>query len=146
MTEQERLKADIAATRAELAETADALAAKLDVKAQAERRVHEAGEKVTGRYTAARDAAPPPVRKALGVTEQALARAAADKRATMIVIAGTVVAIVVVRRVGPVVVRAARSRSPRGSRAVARGRATPRRLRLPAGAPPVSRHRSPRRK
>lgn len=43
MTEADRIRADIEATRAELAETADALAAKLDVKAQAKAKVDEIG-------------------------------------------------------------------------------------------------------
>jgi hypothetical protein len=146
MTEHDRIKADIVATRAELAETADALAARLDVKAQAERRVHEAGERVSSRYAALRDSAPPQVRKALGVAEQVLTRAAADKKATFIAVAGTVVVVVLVQRGGPVAVKAARSRSPRGSRAARRGRATPRRRRLPGAAAPASRRRSTRRK
>jgi hypothetical protein len=103
VSEEDRLKAEIAATRAELAETADALAAKLDVKAQAGRKVHAAGEKVSGGYANLRGSAPPPVQKALGKTEQAvsplLARAAADKRRTLAVLGGTVVVILVVRRV-----------------------------------------------
>lgn len=146
MTEHDRLKADIEATRAELAETADALAARLDVKAQAERRVHEAGARVSSRYVEVRDSAPPPVRKALGAAEQAMARAAKDKRATFVVLAGSVVVVLVVRRVGPVAVRAGRSRWTRASRATRRGRATPARRRLPATAVPASRRRSRRRK
>lgn len=39
MTTAEEIKADIQATRAELAETADALAARLDAKAQAGKRI-----------------------------------------------------------------------------------------------------------
>lgn len=39
MTASEQIKADIAATRAELAETADALAARLDEKARIGKRV-----------------------------------------------------------------------------------------------------------
>lgn len=42
-SEADRIKADIEATRAELAETADALAAKLDVKAQAKQKVQAIG-------------------------------------------------------------------------------------------------------
>ena len=103
MTEQERLKAEIEATRAELAETADALAAKLDMKAQASKKVHEAGEKVSDRYTHVKESAPPPVQKALDTTERAvsplMAQAAADKRRTVMVLAGTVALILVIRRV-----------------------------------------------
>ena len=43
----DELRADIEATRAELAETADALAAKLDVKAQATEKVHAVGDKIS---------------------------------------------------------------------------------------------------
>ena len=43
----EELRADIETTRAELSQTADALAAKLDVKAQAKEKVHAVGDKVT---------------------------------------------------------------------------------------------------
>jgi predicted phosphoribosyltransferase len=39
MTTAEEIKADIQATRAELAETADALATRLDAKAQAGKRI-----------------------------------------------------------------------------------------------------------
>lgn len=42
----DEIRADIAATRAQLADTADAMAAKLDVKAQAGAKLHEAGAKV----------------------------------------------------------------------------------------------------
>jgi Protein of unknown function (DUF3618) len=101
--EEERLKAEIAATRAELAETADALAAKLDVKGQAGRKVQAAGDKVTDGYVQLRESAPPPVRKALTRTEQAVsplvARAAADKRATLLALAGTVAVMLLIRRI-----------------------------------------------
>jgi hypothetical protein len=101
--EEARIKADIEATRAELAETADALAAKLDVKAQAGKKVHEAGAKVGEKYAHLRDSAPPPVQKALGKTGQAMspvvAKAAADKRRTAMIVGGSVVALVVLRRI-----------------------------------------------
>lgn len=146
MTEQDRLKADIEATRAELAETADALATKLDVKAQAERKVQGVRQQVSSRYAAVRDSAPPPVRKVLGAGEQVVARAAKDKRATVIVLASTVTVVIVVRRVGPVAVRAGRSRWTRAARPVARGHAKPLPLLLPAAAARASRRRSRRRR
>jgi hypothetical protein len=103
VTEQERIKADIEATRAELAETADALAAKLDVKAQASRKAHEAGEKMSERYAHVRESAPAPVQKALDKTGQAVsplvAQAAKDKKRTLIVLAGTAVVLLVIKRV-----------------------------------------------
>lgn len=46
MSDADEIRADIAATRAQLADTADAMAAKLDVKAQAEAKLHEAGARV----------------------------------------------------------------------------------------------------
>jgi hypothetical protein len=102
MTDPEEIKADIEATRAELAETADALAAKLDVKAQANERLHAAGEKVTTSIGRARKAAPEPVQKALDKAEQAaqpvLAKAGEDKKRTAIIVAGAVFALIVVRR------------------------------------------------
>ena len=103
MTEQERLKADIEATRAELAETADALAAKLDVKAQAGQRVQAAGAKLSDRYVTLRNSTPRPVQKAMSKAGQAahpvVAKAAEDKRRTLLVVAGSVAAMVVFRRV-----------------------------------------------
>ena len=102
-TRKAEIEADIIATRAELAETADALAAKLDVKAQASHKVHDAGDKVTEKYTEIKEKAPAPVQKAIGKTEQAvsplIAQAAADKRRTMFVLGGVAVLLVVVRRV-----------------------------------------------
>jgi hypothetical protein len=96
------IEADILATRAELAETADALAAKLDVKAQASHKVHEAGERVTEKYSEIKEKAPEPVQKALDKTGQAVsplvAQAAADKRRTLIVLGSFAVLLVVVRR------------------------------------------------
>jgi Skp family chaperone for outer membrane proteins len=101
--EAERLKAEIEATRAELAETADALAAKLDVKAQAGQKVHAVGEKVGDRYASLRNSAPEPVQKVLGKAEHAaqpvVAKAAEDKRRTLFVIAGSVVVVLVIRRI-----------------------------------------------
>ncbi len=98
----ERLKAEIEATRAELAETADALAARLDVKAQAGQKVHAVGEKVGDRYASLRDSVPEPVQKAIGKAEQTaqpvVAKAAEDKRRTLLVVAGSVVVALVIRR------------------------------------------------
>jgi hypothetical protein len=45
VSDADEIRADIAATRAQLADTADALAAKLDVKAQAGAKLHEAEAK-----------------------------------------------------------------------------------------------------
>jgi hypothetical protein len=55
--EADRVVADIEATRAELGETVDALAGKLDVKAQARDRVDETRKQVTRALANAREAA-----------------------------------------------------------------------------------------
>ena len=157
MTDPEQLKADIQATRAELAETADALAAKLDVKAQANHQLHAAGDRVAARYRRAKDACPASVQKVIAKIEQAarpvLAKAAADPRRTAFVGAGSVVVVLVVRKARrrrPQVVvtltqavrpTAGRSRSRRSSRARRPGRPTPRRRRPAAARKRVSRRR-----
>jgi Protein of unknown function (DUF3618) len=102
-SEQDKLKAEIEATRAELAETADALAAKLDVKAQANKKAQAAGDKLTETYAHVRDSAPAPVQKAIGTAERAaqpvIVKAGEDKKRTAGVVGGVVVVILVVRRV-----------------------------------------------
>lgn len=100
--ETEAIKADIEQARAELAQTADALAAKLDVKAQAERKVHEAGDRAAGKYASAKASAPVPVQQALTKVEHVgapvVAKAADDKRRTALVILGAVAAALIARR------------------------------------------------
>lgn len=56
-TESERIVADIEATRAELGETVDELAGKLDVRAQARDQVADARERVSQQVTNLREAA-----------------------------------------------------------------------------------------
>lgn len=101
--ESEAIKADIEQARAELASTADALAAKLDVKAQAGRKVHEVGARVNTAYESAKSSTPPPVQSAWGKAEVAaspvLAKAAEDKKRTALIAGAVVVAALVVRRV-----------------------------------------------
>lgn len=73
-TSTEDIEADIARTRAELADTVDQLTAKLDVKARTKERVHDTSSQVTqsvaGRVDAVRDrvtdADGRPTRQALG--------------------------------------------------------------------------------
>lgn len=55
--EAERIVADIEATRAELGETVDALAGKLDVRAQARNQVDDVRERVSQQVAQLRDAA-----------------------------------------------------------------------------------------
>lgn len=96
------IKADIERTRAELAETVDALAAKLDVKAQARHRAHEAATQATEAVDRARAAAPAPVQQALDTIEEfsrpALAKAAEDKQRTALVLGGALLALLILRR------------------------------------------------
>jgi Protein of unknown function (DUF3618) len=103
MSSPDELKAEIEATRAELAQTADALAAKLDVKAQAKDRVHDVGDTVSAKYHQARSAAPEPVQKAIGqvghAAEPVIRRAGEDKKRTALIVAGAVAALLVVRRI-----------------------------------------------
>lgn len=91
MSEPDEIKADILATRAELAETADALAAKLDVKAQAKAKVHAAGDKVNQRYARLRQSTPEPV-------QQALDKAVQHKKPVVLAAVGMAVALLVVKR------------------------------------------------
>ena len=100
--EADAIKADIEQARAELAGTADALAAKLDVKAQATRKVHDAGERVADAYESAKRSTPEPVQnawsKAETVAQPVVAKAAADKKRTALVLAGVVATVLVIRR------------------------------------------------
>jgi uncharacterized protein DUF3618 len=102
MTDPDEIKAEIEATRAELAESADALAAKLDVKTQAADRLHEVGDKVATSAARAREAAPEPVQKALDKAEQAaqpvLAKAGEDKQRTAFAVGGVLVVVLFLRR------------------------------------------------
>jgi hypothetical protein len=102
MTDAESVKAEIVATRAELAETADALAAKLDVKAQASHKLHETGDRMSAKYQELKSSAPPQVQKAIAKVEQAaqpvLAKAGEDKKRTAMITAGGLIALLVLRR------------------------------------------------
>jgi hypothetical protein len=101
------IKADIEQARAELAGTADALAAKLDVKnnvkTAAKGKVHEAGERVSNAYESAKDATPEPVQKVWSRAESAaqpvVAKAGEDKKRTALIVGGVLVAALVIRRI-----------------------------------------------
>jgi hypothetical protein len=101
--ESQAIKADIEQARAELASTADALAAKLDVKSQAGKKVHEAGARVTQAYVSAKTSTPEPVQRAWNKAETAaspvVAKAAEDKKRTALIAGAVVVVALVVRRV-----------------------------------------------
>ncbi|HEY2299032.1 MAG TPA: DUF3618 domain-containing protein [Jatrophihabitans sp.] len=100
------VRADIEATRAELAETVDALHDKLDVKAQAGEKVAEAKQKLSDGAARAKAAAPEPVQHALdrvgekaGPVGRQLSQQAAPHRKK--IIAGTLavaVALLVLRK------------------------------------------------
>ena len=102
MSDAARLRADVELTRAELARTIEALHAKLDVKAVARQRAEQAGRRAAQKYAEVKAAAPPPVHRALDQVEvvaaPVAAKAAEDKRRTVMVVAGVFVAVLVVRR------------------------------------------------
>jgi hypothetical protein len=101
--EAEAIKADIEQTRAQLAATTDALAARLDVKAQARVKAQAAGGRVSSAYQSARSSMPEPVQrawsKAGAVASPVADKAAEDKRRTTLMIAAMVLTAFVVRRV-----------------------------------------------
>jgi len=103
MSESDAIKADIERTRAELADTVDSLTAKLDVKAQARHRVQEAEQRAVQSYEQAKAKAPEPVRQAIDTVEGAArplaAKAAEDKRRTMLLVGGVLLAFIIVRRI-----------------------------------------------
>lgn len=96
------IKSDIERTRAELAGTVDALAAKLDVKAQARERMHAVADQAGQAVGRARSAAPVPVQHAIDTVEQAarpvVVKAAEDKKRTALVAGGVVVFLLLLRR------------------------------------------------
>ena len=91
MSDPDAIRAEIVATRAELAETANALAAKLDPKAQAKHALHNV-----------RDATPEPVQHALDrttqLTQPVIAQVKQDPKRAVLVVAGAVAALLVARR------------------------------------------------
>lgn len=91
MSDPDAIRAEIVATRAELAETANALAAKLDPKAQAKHALHNA-----------HDATPEPVQQALDRTAQlaqpVIAQVKQDPRRAALLVAGALAALLVARR------------------------------------------------
>ena len=102
MSDVDDLKSEIEQARAELADTVDALTAKLDVKAQAAERAHELAGKASERYSEAKQSAPEPVRQALGTVEHAarpvVAKARQDPRRAAVIAGGVVLALLVLRR------------------------------------------------
>jgi len=99
----EALKADIEQARAELAGTADALAAKLDVKRQANRKLYETNARVVSAYEHAKTTSPEPVQRAWvaaeGAARPVVSKAAEDKKRTALIVAGVITAVLVVKRI-----------------------------------------------
>ncbi|HET8582579.1 MAG TPA: DUF3618 domain-containing protein [Jatrophihabitans sp.] len=91
MTDPDAIRAEIVATRAELVETANALAAKLDPKAQAKHALHNV-----------HDATPEPVQHALDragqLAQPVVAQVKQDPKRAALVVAGAIAALIVARR------------------------------------------------
>jgi hypothetical protein len=108
LSQEQIVQSDIEQARAELADTVDALAAKLDVKAQAGQRVAEAKQKAADAATRAKQAAPPAVQHALDTAGekaapivQKVSQQAAPHRGKIIAVGAVVLLVlIVVRRRG----------------------------------------------
>ena len=74
----DQVREEIDQTRTDLAQTVDALAAKLDVKARAKTKAHDVSATVTETATKLKSQAPPPVQDALDRGAAALGPAAAQ--------------------------------------------------------------------
>jgi hypothetical protein len=102
MSKADNIKSDIRSTRAELAHTVDALAAKFDVKTQAGARAHDAGQKAIAAFEHAKAATPEPMQHAVGKLESAAAPAVAkvsgNKKRAALIFVGVVAAAMVARR------------------------------------------------
>jgi hypothetical protein len=97
LSQEQIVQSDIEQARADLAETVDALAGKLDVKAQASHKVAEAKQKAADTATRMKQSAPPPVQHALDVAGEKgrpLVQKAEPHRNK--IIAGVAVAVVLV--------------------------------------------------
>jgi hypothetical protein len=103
MSDARQIKSEIEQTRAELAQTVDALSAKLDVKAQAGHRAHEMQARAARAYGNAKASAPPPVRHAwerAEVTAQPVVmKAREDPKRTALVVGGGILALLILLRV-----------------------------------------------
>ncbi len=97
------IREEIDRTRADLAETVDALHDKLDVKARAKTKAHDVSATVSTTATKLKQQAPPPVQSALDRGASAIAPAAARAepyRSQIAIGAGVgVVLLLVVRRI-----------------------------------------------
>jgi hypothetical protein len=103
VTDIEKVRSEIELTRAELARTVDALHARLDVKAIAKERADEVGTRAAEAYQHAKSAAPEPVQQVVERVEHAaaplVAKAAQDKKRAAMIAGGTLLALLVLRRI-----------------------------------------------
>jgi hypothetical protein len=101
-SQADEVRADIEATRAELADTVDALHDKLDVKGRAADKVAEAKQKVSDSAARAKAAAPPPVQHAIdrvGEKAEPIAKQIAPHRGKIVAgVAAVAVALLVLRK------------------------------------------------
>ena len=104
--EKDAVRADIAATRAELSETVDALSQKLDVKHIAAEKVGDARRKVSETAARAKQSAPEPVQHALDragekagpLAHQMSEKAKPHRNQILIGVAVITVVLIVIRR------------------------------------------------
>ena len=89
------IEADIAATRDRLAESVEALARKVDVKAQAERKVEQTKERAKISVVEATDKARGTVSEATGMAQQLVGRARSASRPVQVAIVSVPVTVIV---------------------------------------------------
>ncbi len=104
-SDPDEIRAEIEQTRADLADTVDALSAKLDVKARAGDKAHELKQSVADATTRAKESAPPQVQQSLdraqAVLEPAVGKAveaARPYRTQLLIGVAVAVVLLVVRR------------------------------------------------
>jgi hypothetical protein len=102
MTDPDQIKAEIERTRAELADTVDALTTKLDVKTQAKQRAADTQAKLAERWHAVTASAPEPVQQALTrageLARPVATKAGEDKKRSALVAGGAVLLLMITRR------------------------------------------------
>jgi flagellar biosynthesis/type III secretory pathway protein FliH len=99
MSDIEKTRSEIELTRAELADSVDALHAKLSVKTIARDRADVLAERLIIGYTQAKAAAPEPVRRVAERVEALVASAATDRQQALRVGGAVLVTLLVLRRV-----------------------------------------------
>jgi hypothetical protein len=100
----DQIREEIEATRADLADTVDALSTKLDVKAQAKSKAHEVQATVSDTLSKAKQSAPPPVQTSLdrvgAALGPALAKAKPYRRQIIAAVGAAAAVLVLARRRG----------------------------------------------